>query len=343
MSAGTTIFITGTTGYIGGSVLQRLLDHPNASAFKFTTITRSADKAKLLKEKYHVDAHVGDFTDVQKLEELSAGANVVIHTADADDLRAAKAILAGLKKRYEATGEAPILIHTSGTGVLIDDAKGEKITDKIYHDSKPEEIESLPETAVHRKVDLLFVNADKAGYIRSHIVLPSTIWGLATGPLVDDGIQNPHSIQTPGLIKAGLARGQAGMVGEGKNVWPNVNIDDVADLYILIFDSAIKDTKTPHGREGFYFGETGEHKLYDVCKAIAVALYEAGKSKTAEPVTFTDEECQKYFGGTWLGTNARAVSEQGKKLGWKPVHDNESFFKSIKPEVDALIASVEKH
>lgn len=72
--------MAGILGYIGGSVLQRLLTHPNASAFKFTTITRSADKAKLLKEKYHIDAHVGDFTNVQKLEELSAGANVVVHT-----------------------------------------------------------------------------------------------------------------------------------------------------------------------------------------------------------------------------------------------------------------------
>lgn len=73
-------------------MLQRLLTHPNASTFKFTTITRNADKAKLLQEKYHIDAHVGDFTNVQKLEELSAGANVVIHTVSflflyADDLQ----------------------------------------------------------------------------------------------------------------------------------------------------------------------------------------------------------------------------------------------------------------
>lgn len=51
----------------------------------------------------------------------------------------------------------------SRTGVLVDDAKGDKTTDMIYHDSRPEEIESLPDTALHRNVDLLIVGADKAG------------------------------------------------------------------------------------------------------------------------------------------------------------------------------------
>ena len=44
--------------------------------------------------------------------------------------------------------------------------------------------------------------------------------------LVDQGIQNRLSIQVPQLIRASLARGRAGMVGDGKNIWPDVNIDD---------------------------------------------------------------------------------------------------------------------
>jgi hypothetical protein len=59
-----------------------------------------------------------------------------------------------------------------------------------------------------------------------YIILPSTIYGIATGKLVELGIQNPHSVQIPGLINASLARGQGGMVGLGKNIWPNVNIED---------------------------------------------------------------------------------------------------------------------
>jgi hypothetical protein len=43
---------------------------------------------------------------------------------------------------------------------------------------------------------------------------------------VEKGIQNPHSIQVPALIQASLERGRAGMVGQGLNVWPDVDIDD---------------------------------------------------------------------------------------------------------------------
>ncbi len=57
-------------------------------------------------------------------------------------------------------------------------------------------------------------------------MLPSTIYGLASGPLVDAGIVNPRSMQIPALIEASMDRRQAGMVGEGRNFHPNVHIDD---------------------------------------------------------------------------------------------------------------------
>jgi hypothetical protein len=59
-----------------------------------------------------------------------------------------------------------------------------------------------------------------------YIILPSTIYGIATGKLVELGIQNPYSVQIPGLINASLDRGQGGMIGLGKNIWPNVSIED---------------------------------------------------------------------------------------------------------------------
>jgi hypothetical protein len=64
------------------------------------------------------------------------------------------------------------------------------------------------------------------GYVKTYIVLPGTIYGLASGPLVDLGIQNPRSQQIPRLIQRSLERGRAGMVGEGKNIWPNVHITE---------------------------------------------------------------------------------------------------------------------
>ncbi|THH19044.1 hypothetical protein EW146_g2059 [Bondarzewia mesenterica] len=343
MSPSTThIFITGVTGYIGGSVLQRLLSHPKSDTFQITALMRNEEKAKKL-HSIGVKSVIASLDDLDQLADLAAAANVVIHTADADHLPAAKAILSGIKQRHKKTGEVPILIHTSGTGTLTDDAVGDKITDKIYHDSRPEEIESLPDTQLHRNVDLEIVKADTEGYARTFIVLPSTIYGIAEGSLVDLGIQNPYSIQIPWLIKASLDRKHAGVVGEGKNFWPNVHIAEVADLFIVILSAALADPQTPHGREGFYFGENGEHVMYDVSKEIGKAMVELGLAKSSEPTPFSPEENQKYFGGTYLGTNSRARAERGRALGWKPVKTTKDMLASIKPEVEIIVELSKSH
>jgi len=338
MSTKTNILLTGATGYIGGSVLSRFLKHPNAASFNITTLVRSSEKAKKL-ETFGVFPVVGSHSDVALVEKLSAKADVVIATADADNLDAAKATLKGLKTRYQETGIAPIFIHTSGTGVLIDHAAGDYTSDTIYDDANPDQIESLPDTQIHRNVDLELVKADKEGYVKVYIILPSTIYGIASGVLVDAGIQNPHSQQVPGLIKIALGRGRAGMVGTGKNVWPNVDIEEVADLYIVLYDSIITNPATGHGREGFYFGENGEHTLYDLCKAIGEALVAIGKTDNPEPTTFklTKEELDKYEGSSYLGTNSRAVANRSRSIGWKPVKTTKDLFASVKPEVSALI------
>lgn len=63
---------------------------------------------------------------------------------------------------------------------------------------------------------------------------------------------------------------------------------------------AILDGKNPavgHGREGYYFGASGEHCLYDLSKAVSDTLIELGKAKSTEVTSFTPEEVNKYFGG----------------------------------------------
>ena len=52
------------------------------------------------------------------------------------------------------------------------------------------------------------------------------VYGLGSGPLVEAGLVNPQSQQIPDLIRAAIDRGRAGMVGEGRNIKPNVHIDD---------------------------------------------------------------------------------------------------------------------
>ncbi len=110
--------------------------------------------------------------------------------------------------------------------MLTDDARGEYATETIYDDLNVEQYKAIPDTAFHRDVDTLVINADVEGYARTYIVLPSTIYGIAKHPLTEAGVSNPHSMQIPTLIKAALARKRAGVVGKGKALWPDVHIDD---------------------------------------------------------------------------------------------------------------------
>jgi len=336
----TKILATGVTGYIGGSVLNELLNSPIFSNVQVTAVVRSPEKAEKLKE-FGINAVIGSHSDSKLMEKLAEDADLVLAMADADALEPLQALLSGSKKHFEKSGKPVIFIETSGTGVFLDNAVGDFKTDVIYDDANPDQIESLAPTQPHRNVDLELLKADREGYIKAYFILPSTIWGIAEGVLVERGIQNPHSQQVPMLIRTSLDRGRAGMVGKGVNIWPNVHIKEVADLYILLLARVLQEPdKVPHGREGFYFAENGEHTFYEVSKAIGEGLVAIGKSPDAEPSSFSKEEIDKYFSGNTMafGTNCRVRANRSRALGWKPTKGKADFIASIKPEIEALKA-----
>ncbi|CAL1716972.1 unnamed protein product [Somion occarium] len=338
----TPIFLTGATGYIGGSVLARLLAHPSAKSFDITVVSRRQEKADKL-AYFGVKAVVSSMDYYALLEDYVAKAHIVIDCADADNIDAVQAIIRGLKKRHELVGDTPIFIHTSGTAVLSDNAKGLHPSDTVYDDMNPDQIAGIPPSAPHRNVDNAIFDADKQGYLKAYFIAPGTIYGIAHNPLVDAGIQNSRSQQIPQLVKASLDRGQAGVVGKGASLWPNVHIDDVSDLYIILFDAVTANSdKLGHGLNGFHFGENGEHRWYDISRAIGQAFVEFGISGDPEPTSFTEEELDKYFGSEELananvGSNSRCRSNRGRSIGWKPKYVTKDMLASVNAEVEAAL------
>ncbi|KAF8979353.1 hypothetical protein BDQ17DRAFT_1366573, partial [Cyathus striatus] len=61
---------------IGGSVIARLLEHPNAASFNITALSQSPDKAEKLKE--FVTPVVGSHSDTDLLEKLMSESDVVL-------------------------------------------------------------------------------------------------------------------------------------------------------------------------------------------------------------------------------------------------------------------------
>jgi hypothetical protein len=98
-------------GYIGGSILDALLKHDEKSSFVITAVVRDRAKATKL-EHIGVKAVVGSHSDFALVEPLAYDSDIVITAANVDDMDAACAILAGLKRKHAETGTPPILIHT---------------------------------------------------------------------------------------------------------------------------------------------------------------------------------------------------------------------------------------
>ncbi len=71
----------------------------------------------------------------------------------------------------------------------------------------------------------------------------------------------------------------------------------MAHLYEVIWDAILSGRAIGHGKEGYYFGENGEHRLYDVGKEIGKVLKEMQIAETDEPSTLTKEELELFFGG----------------------------------------------
>ncbi|THU92346.1 NAD(P)-binding protein [Dendrothele bispora CBS 962.96] len=341
MTSGTKILVTGATGYIGGSVLSRLLQRADFASFDIRVVVRSPEKAKKL-EDFGFKSIIGSITDEALMVEAVSDVDVVLALADSDSLVATQHTLKGMKKRFDQTQKPPIFIHNSGTAIYMEYANGMRSTDTVYDDMNPDQIETISPAQIHRGVDLEIIAADKEGYIKGYVVVSSTVYSVATGPLFDAKVSNPHSVQIPAHIRMAIARRQGGMIGDGKNVWPNVEIHELAEFYNILLNTCIQSPNTlGHGREGIYNLMNDEYDNYQLAEAISQALISLGLGENSAPSTFSAEEEKKYLGpfAPAFGSNSRCLANRAKSIGWKPVKTTKDMLASVKPEIEVLIAS----
>jgi len=280
---------------------------------------------------------IGSLDDHDVLEQAASEADIIFQSADSDHLPSTHAILRGMKKRFEDIKTPPVLIHTSGTAVLADDAMGMFASENIYSDLDITKIETLPTTQIHREIDLATVEAGKEGYVRTYIVLPGVIWGIASNVLTEMGLQVQFCKLLPTLIPMILGRGKAFIVGEGINLWPHVEINEAADFYEILFDAIISGSNPTHGREGFYILESGEYESRQISHAVGKSLFKAGKIDSDKLVPLTAEELEKDFMARITSANTRARGDRSRSLGWKPSKTTEDFIGGIDAEIQILV------
>ncbi|KAF8969165.1 hypothetical protein BDZ97DRAFT_1754779 [Flammula alnicola] len=332
MSSKLNIFFTGATGYIGGTVLHRLLQHPDAASFQITALIRSAEKGEKLKT-LGVEVILGSYTDENLgfLIEAASNADVVVAIANSITLSPTNAILAGMKIKYEKSGKAPVLIHTSGSAFVMDDALGSHSDQPAISDLDVDKLNAIPVEAIPRNIDIPIIEADKAG---------SRLWTAfrTSGPW---NSENEFSLVH--LYQAGSRAQARSYIGKGLNKWCAVDVEDTADLYRVIFDNIRSNPDAAcHGPEGYYFAGNTEFSGLEIGRAISEALADLGVGTSRKPRALSQEEFEAFypipFLARMIGANSLFKADRGRALGWNPKQGKAEFIASMKPEVEALIA-----
>lgn len=199
-----------------------------------------------------------------------------------------------------------------------------------------------------------------SGWMKAYIVMPGMIYGVASSPLVDAGIQYSRSRGLPMSISPSVFRGQGGTIGKGLAVWDTVHVEDTADLFLLLWNAIVsRSDKAGHGWEGFYIAGSDVITFYDIAKETGRVLVELGLSTSDEVTALSPEEIEKYYShvsylslfvvvsdsgpttlqgfDTYFGSCSRGRSTHAYALGWKPKYMNKDFMATIKDEVDLIL------
>jgi hypothetical protein len=134
--------------------------------------------------------------------------------------------------------------------------------------------------------------------------------------------QNTRSVQIYNATKAFLKRGKAFMVGKGENIWHQIHVADLSNLYLLLGEAALNNGKpATWNAEGYYLAENGPFVWGDVLQEIANVAHKKGllQDSTLESLPPREADAILPHASFSIGTNSRGISIRGKKLlGWKP-------------------------
>ncbi|MEO3801609.1 NAD-dependent epimerase/dehydratase family protein [Nonomuraea sp. B1E8] len=287
------VFVTGASGYIGGTVATRFL----RAGHTVTGLTRNAAKAGDL-ARLGIQPVVGSLDDAGILTKHAGRADAVINAADSDHRRAAETLISAL------AGSGKPLIHTSGSSIVGVGTSGEASETIFHEDLFNPDSTWQPEHPIRQArfaIDRLVLAAAAQG-VRTAVLCHSLIYGDARGLPSD-------SVLIAALVRQARSSGSVQYVGAGGNIWSNVHLDDVADLYLLALE------KSPPGT--FYFVENGEESFAAITKAIARRLGLPGP-RPWNPDS-ADNVWNPQFAMHALGSNSRVRAIRARDLlGWRP-------------------------
>lgn len=284
---GNSVFVIGAGGYVGTSICERLA----AAGKTVTGLARSSESVALLRAKGY-GAVEGDAEDPAALARLADGFDATIICAtlpfeeEADFLQA-------LLDRYAGSGRA--MIFTSGTAVLSIETPNGEWREENFGEEDPFVAPAWMQVRVDTE-NMFRSYADRD--VRAMVIRPPLIWGRGA------------SYQIPAIFDSIEKTGAACYRGLGLNLYSNVHVDDLADIYRLALDK---------GDAGaLYHAVAGEANFRSLAEAAAQAMScDARSVDHAEAVEIWGER----FAPLFFGVSSRSRAPRTRaELGWEPRH-----------------------
>ena len=210
------VFLTGATGYIGGAVADAL----RAAGHEVVGLARSDEAVRRL-EARGIVAHRGDLKEPQSLVQAAREVDAVIHTASTNDAYAAQAdreTVEAIVRALEGTNKP--FIYTSGIWVYGDTGE--------HPANEQSPLNPTPLVAWRPANEQLVLESSERG-VRAIVIRPGIVYGRGGGI-------------PAGLVQSAGKNGTVRFVGEGENRWPQVHVDDLADLYVRALEHAPSGT-----------------------------------------------------------------------------------------------------
>lgn len=209
MSAQMKVLVIGATGYVGSHIVRGML----RAGHDVLGTARSAAGSALVAE-LGARPIFADLGAPETLDDALAEADAVVYAAQLL-LDPEHQALAGLADKLAGSGKT--LIFTSGTGVV-----SQKTDGAWSEDSFAEDDVFVPAKWIARRVDtenLVRAACDRG--MRAMVVRPPMIWGNGGCGLIQ------------AFFDSASSTGRVCYLGSGLNLYSNVHVDDLAEVYAL--------------------------------------------------------------------------------------------------------------
>lgn len=281
------ILVLGATGYLGSHIAR----HLTASGHQLSGVSRSSASDAML-TAIGAAALRGDLTHLDAIIDMMREHDATIYAAQLmlhDEFDTIAALLKAMEGRSHS------FLFTSGTGLLSQRTDGAWSEDSFAEDDP-----FVPSKYIGYRLvtETMIRQAGFSGAVRAMVIRPPMIWG-------DGGCGHLRMFYTD----AGRS-GDVGYLGAGLNLYSNVHVDDLAEVYRLALEKGTAGA--------LYHAVAGELNNRTLAEAVARDLFMSARS-----VDFTEgvRRWGKFETLIGMATCSRSRSPRTRQeLGWTPRH-----------------------